>query len=229
MGADDLELLVFDWDGTLFDSVESIVACTEATLRELGLPPAGEKRIRGALGLGLRETVDRFVPGCGDDLFRRIVEVYGRQWVEIYHRRAALFGGAREILEGLSAEGYLLGLATAKGRRGLSRDLAATGVESLFAAVRTVDEAPSKPHPQMLIDILDELEVEPAAALMIGDSVHDLEMAGNAGVAAAGVASGSQGREALLAAGALVCLESVLELPSWLAAGGTGAPAGATL
>jgi phosphoglycolate phosphatase len=129
-----------------------------------------------------------------------------------------LFDGVPELLAGLAGDGYLLAVATGKSRRGLDHALAQGGLGALFHATRTADEAPSKPYPQMIWDILEELGVKAESALMIGDSVHDLEMARAAGVAALGVASGAHGRRDLEAQAPLACLGAVAELPAWLAA-----------
>ena len=109
-------------------------------------------------------------------------------------------------------------MATAKGRRGLGLDLARCGLTDLFHTTRTVDEAPSKPNPGMLLDILEQLGVRAEEALMIGDSVHDLRMGHNAGVAPIGVTSGAVPEDSLLGERPLACLESVLDLPAWLGA-----------
>lgn len=210
------DLLVFDWDGTLLDSVGAIVACTQRSMRELGMEPLCDAEIRGLIGLGLRETVEGMCPGCDDELFRRVLATYRSVWVETYAHRPVLFPGVVELLENTKAEGYLLAVATAKTRRGLDRDLAATRLDRLFDATRTVDEALSKPHPKMLLDLLDELGVAAERALMVGDTVHDLEMAANAGVAAVGVTGGAAPREALAEVPSLALLDSVSELPRWL-------------
>ncbi len=210
-------LVVFDWDGTLLDSIATIVGCTQATLDELGLPPADEANIRSAIGLGIRETVDSFCPGCSEETFGRIVEVYRRLWFGRYVDEPVLFEGVEGLLEGLAEEGRLLAVATAKSRRGLATDLERTGLGRFFQASRTVDEASSKPSPDMLLGILNELGVRPKEALMVGDAVHDLQMANNAGVASVGVASGTTARDVLLGSGPLECLDTVAALPEWLA------------
>jgi len=216
-------LLVFDWDGTLMDSVGSIVACTQAVIDELGLAEAREAEIRGTVGLGLRETVDLLVPGCDDESYDGIRACYRRHWVETYRDRPLLFPGVPRMLGELAESGHLLAVATGKSRRGLEYALGQTGLRSQFHATRTADEALSKPSPQMLLDILDELGVRPAAAMMVGDSIYDLQMAANAGTAAVAVLSGAHGREALAALAPRAVLEHVLELPAWLARESAGA------
>jgi phosphoglycolate phosphatase len=212
------ELLVFDWDGTLMDSIATIVACTREAFVDAGVAAPDEGVIRDTIGLGLRETIDRLAPAGGEDLFERVVSSYRGRWLATYRERQLLFGGVPELLARLAGDGYLLAVATGKSRRGLDHALRSHGLEARFQATRTADEAPSKPHPQMLWDLLDELGVAPESALMIGDSVHDLEMARAAGVAALAVASGAHGRRELESRAPLGCLDAVGELPFWLAA-----------
>jgi phosphoglycolate phosphatase len=213
----DFELLVFDWDGTLMDSVASIVACTRAMMVELGLGETTEAAIRGTVGLGLRETLDALVPGCDDELYGTILACYRRHWVETYRDQPVLFPGVRGMLDELARDGYLLAVATGKSRRGLEHALDATSLRGRFHATRTADEAASKPHPQMLLDILDELGVRPAAALMVGDSIYDLQMAANAGIHAVAVLSGAHGRDELAAEAPRTLLSRTADLPEWLA------------
>jgi len=210
-------LLVFDWDGTLMDSIGPIVACTQATIRELNLGSVPDETIRGMVGLGLRETIEILSPGCDEALFERILDGYRRQWHGTYRDMPLLFPGVPEMLRDLEAAGYLLAVATGKSRRGLDYALDQTGLGSLFQATRTADEAFSKPHPQMLLDVLDELGVPPRDAVMIGDTTYDLEMARNARTHAVGVCSGGHSREELLDLEPLACLERVVELTAWLA------------
>ena len=215
--ADKYRVLVFDWDGTLLDSIAAIVECAWASLKELRLPPVSEGSIREAIGLGIRETVEHFVPGCDDELFAQIVRVYRRQWLSTYCHRPVLIRHARRALERLAGSGFLLALATAKNRAGLRHDLEKTGLTEIFVATRTVDDAPSKPHPGMVLDILGQLGAQADGALVVGDTTHDLLMARNAGVAGLAVCSGSQSREDLERLDPVACLESVAELPGWLA------------
>lgn len=212
--------MIFDWDGTLLDSISSIVACTQATMEELGEGRVEESVIRGAIGLGLRETVDRLAPGCDEELYGRIVQVYRRLWFDTYIHQPRLFPGTRQVLQELVNRGYLLAVATAKGRRGLDEDLTKTGLSETFQATRTVDEAHSKPHPQMILDILGELGVAASQSLTVGDTTHDMLMAHNARSDAAAVLTGSQDRAQLSQASPLVFFDNLRQLPAWLAGGG---------
>jgi phosphoglycolate phosphatase len=210
-------LLVFDWDGTLMDSIGTIAACTRAVVRELGLREVSEETIRGTIGLGLRETMDVLSPGCDDEMLGRIIESYRRHWAATFRDLPLLFAGAGEMLRNLAAEGYLLAVATGKSRRGLDYSLEQTGLGEVFHATRTADESFSKPHPQMLLDILDDLGVAPRQAVMVGDTTYDLEMARSARMGAVGVCSGGHCREELERLGPLACLDQVVDLAPWLA------------
>lgn len=216
LSANSFRLLVFDWDGTLMDSIGSIVACTRATLEDLGLPGLPDEKIRGTIGLGLRETVEVLWPGGGDEVFSQVLECYRKHWLATWRDLPLLFDGVPEMLAELAADGYLLAVATGKSRRGLDHVLEQTGLADVFHATRTVDEAFSKPHPQMLLDILDELGVPARDAVMIGDTTYDLEMARNAGTASVGVCTGSHCREDLERFGPVVCLDGVVGLREWL-------------
>jgi len=214
------DLLVFDWDGTVMDSIGAIVDCTYAALESLGdlpgvpLPP--RDKVRDSIGMGLLETMHEFFPGAGPELHSRVLDAYRDQWISIFKDRFHPFEGARETLEALAAEGYLLGVATAKSRRGLVRDFERSGLGPLFHATRTVDEAPSKPHPEMLEGLFAELGVAPGAALMIGDTNWDLEMARNAGCASVGVLSGAQPEARLAACDPIALLADLTALPAFL-------------
>ena len=108
----ELQLLVFDWDGTLMDSIGSIVACTRAMMDELGLHGVPDEAVRNTIGLGLRETMEVLCPGGGEEMFARILEIYRKHWVATWRDQPVLFVGVREMLADLAAQGYLLAVAT---------------------------------------------------------------------------------------------------------------------
>jgi phosphoglycolate phosphatase len=213
-----LRLLVFDWDGTLMDSAARIVSSMQAAMRELGVRAPAESRIREIIGLGLHEALDALFPSAPGELRGRLAECYRHYFLVADQTPARLFPGARETLTALRGRGYLLAVATGKGRQGLDRALEETGLVALLDATRCADEALSKPHPQMLLDILDRLGVRPHEALVIGDTEYDLLMARNAGVAAVAVCYGvhEPGRLRLLEP--LTCLDKIADLPGWLEA-----------
>ena len=121
-----------------------------------------------------------------------------------------------ELVESLYAEGFLLAVATGKSRAGLERAFGSSGIGDYFHASRCADETFSKPHPAMLLELIEQLNVEAGRTLMVGDTTHDLQMAINAGVAAIGVAYGAHPAENLAALAPLGCVNSITELRSWL-------------
>ncbi|MGB5079156.1 MAG: HAD-IA family hydrolase [Burkholderiales bacterium] len=209
------ELLVFDWDGTLIDSAPAIVACIQAACRELGLPVPDDARASHVIGLGLQDALAYAIPGLPTADYGRVVESYRRHFLA-RDSDIPLFGGTREMLTGLRRRGHRLAIATGKSRAGLGRALDGTGLGSLFAATRCADQCASKPAPDMLEALMHELGVERSRTLMIGDTVHDLEMAARAGVDAVGVSHGAHPKTELVARAPLACLESTVELDRWL-------------
>ena len=209
-------LLVFDWDGTLMDSTESIVAATLAALAELGVAGPEAEDIRQCIGLSPRESFDRLFPEASAEDEGRIRERIRHHWLTRYQYEGRILAGAVAALAKLEAAGYFLAVATGKGRAGLDHDLRKTGLAERFLASRTADEAASKPHPEMLLGLMDELGARPRDTLMIGDTTFDLEMANNAGCAAVGVLTGSHDQAQLDSCEPLTVLDSVAALPRWL-------------
>ncbi len=210
------KLLVFDWDGTLMDSAASIIGCMRASFRDLDLEAPAAEKIRATIGLGLDDAFHRFFPGSSIETRQQLIAAYRKHWFATYNDRVTLFESVPETLEALADQGYLLAVATGKGRRGLNSDLEVTGLGRYFLATRTADEALSKPNPQMLLDIMSELGASRKETLMIGDTTFDIDMARAAGTPAVGVLSGSHGESQLMTSGALDCLESIADLPAWL-------------
>lgn len=210
------DLIVFDWDGTLMDSAGVIVASIRRAAEDLGLEPPSEAACRHIIGLGLTEALQHLFPALPEAEHPRLVERYRHHYLG-RDAEIPLFAGADAVVRGLHARDYLLGVATGKSRKGLDRVLGYTGLRPYFHATRCADECFSKPHPQMLEELMTELGVRPERTLMIGDTSHDLQMAANAGVPALAVSYGAHGREDLLAHGPLACVDSVQELGTWLA------------
>jgi len=210
------DLIVFDWDGTLMDSEAKIVSCMQAAAVDTGIPDPGAAAIRDIIGLGLNEAMQVLFPEQAPVRRAELVERYRRHFLELDTTGMPLFPGVTQGLTQLTQQGYLLAIATGKARRGLNRVLDDTGMRHLFASSRCADEAFSKPHPQMLEDILDETGVDAGRALMVGDTVYDMEMARSAKVAGLAVSYGVHARERLLDCGALACLDSFPEVCAWV-------------
>jgi phosphoglycolate phosphatase len=216
--ANKIKLIVFDWDGTLMDSEAQIVACLHKAIADLGLEPMDDETVKNVIGLGLREAIDTLVPGRDERFHQAFVDYYRKYWFQ--SEASVLFEGVREVLDTLKQQNLLLGVATGKARRGLERVLGETGLASCFQATRCADEAPSKPHPQMLLDIMASLDVLPKETLMVGDTEYDMEMATNAGAAKIAVRTGVHSEERLNRHAPLVCLEQLIDMPMWLSDAG---------
>ncbi len=211
------ELIVFDWDGTLMDSERRIVTCLQRAAAELGRPVPPPERAREVIGLGLLEAVSRLFPDADRREVQALADAYRRHFLADEVAGSELFPGARVLLERLAGEGRMLAVATGKSRAGLEKELARTGLADLFVVTRCADETRSKPHPQMLLEILDWTGREPHQALMVGDTEFDMVMAAGAGVPAVGVAHGVHPPQRLSAAGAKAVLEDLEALGRWLA------------
>jgi len=208
-------LLVFDWDGTLIDSARTIVACIQAACRDLGLAVPDDARASHVIGLGLKDALSYAIPELPADDYGRMVESYRRHFLA-RDPEIPLFPGTRAMLAELRERGHILAIATGKSRAGLERALDNTGLGPFFSASRCADQCASKPAPDMLCELMAELGMEESQTLMIGDTVHDLQMAAHAGVRAVGVSHGAHPRHELAALAPLACVESIDELSRWL-------------
>lgn len=212
-------VLIFDWDGTLVDSIGRIVESISAAALECGLPPLDELAIKGIIGLGLPEAIAVLYPRVTDV---RMVEAFRRAYADHYLALDAepslLYPGVAQSLLWYREQGYLLAVATGKGRRGLQRALEGQGWSDFFDVTRCADETASKPDPQMLHEILAHCKVRPDQALMIGDSVFDLEMASRAGMDSVAVSYGAQSSEVLRACSPSMTINHFTELSDWLSA-----------
>jgi len=209
------ELLVFDWDGTLMDSAEAIVASIQLSCVDLGLPVPERERAAHVIGLGLKDALAYAVPELPPSDYGKLAERYRHHYLA-RDPDIELFPGVREMLAALKDKGHVLAVATGKSRAGLERVLETTQLKRYFDSSRCADETHSKPHPAMLQELMQELLVAPEATLMIGDTAHDLQMALSAGVAALAVSYGAHSRDSLTLFNPLACIDTPQELAPWL-------------
>lgn len=209
------QLVVFDWDGTLLDSAGAIARAIQASCRDLGLDVPSDAQARHVIGLGLSDAMRHAVPSLPAERVPEMVERYRFHYLSSDHQ-LVLFPGVREMLDRLQAAGHILAVATGKSRLGLSRAFEHSGLGPLFQASRCADECHSKPHPQMLEELMAEFGVDAESTVMIGDTSHDLLMASNAGVDSLAVTYGAHPHEHLLEHRPLACLHNVVELDQWL-------------
>lgn len=211
------EAVIFDWDGTLMDSTAHIVGALQGACRDLGLrvPPADEAG--WVIGLSLQAALYRLVPELGADRVEAFIARYRVHHGRMQHQ-VQLFAGQDRLLQDLHAAGVVLGVATGKSRPGLDASLDQLGLQALFQATRTADEARGKPDPDMLLQLLDELQLNPARVLMVGDTTHDVLMARAAGVDSLAVAYGAHRPDLLQSARPTALVSSVDDMQGWVRA-----------
>ncbi len=211
------DLLIFDWDGTLMDSAGVIVESIQRACLDIGVPAPSERASRQIIGLGLAQALQTLLPDLASDAYPRLVERYRHHYlgrdIDI-----PLFAGVDAGVPALAGRGFTLAVATGKSRIGLARALDSSGLGGCFAATRCADQTHSKPHPAMVLELIDELDADPARTLVIGDTSHDLLMAANAGVASLGVTYGAHEPDDLHPHAPLALLDSFAEVHAWLAA-----------
>jgi phosphoglycolate phosphatase len=217
-----MKLVLFDCDGTIVDSQHMIVAAMRGAFAEVGLVAPPRETILSVVGLSLGVAVGRLVPATVEpDAIADLAARYKSRFQELRRdpvNHEPLYPGARDVIEALAAcDDVVLGVATGKSRRGVDALFAREGFTGLFATIQTADEHPSKPHPAMVHQALRETVGRPDAAVMIGDTTFDMEMARAAGVVPLGVAWGYHDVAALQAAGAVAIATAYGELPDLLA------------
>ncbi|MDR8524166.1 HAD-IA family hydrolase [Shewanella fidelis] len=194
------ELVIFDWDGTLMDSVSKIVTCMQQMATAVSIEIPSEQAVRDVIGLSMEEAFKVLYPLMPVTDFGPMINSYKDHYLTLNKTPSPLFDGSELLLNELSSRDYRLAVATGKGRNGLNRVLSETGLGRHFESSRCADESKSKPNPDMILELLEELKVSPNRALMVGDSLHDLNMANNAGVDAVGVSYGAHSESRLLQA-----------------------------
>jgi phosphoglycolate phosphatase len=213
------DLVVFDWDGTLFDSTALIVHAIQAACRDLGLPVPDDERASWVIGLSLQGAMAHAVPDITPEQMPRMIERYRFHYLARQHD-LTLFPGVLDMLQGLKRRHHWLAVATGKSRAGLDEALHAVELRGVFDATRTADETRSKPDPRMLNELMHEFGAAPDRTVMIGDTTHDLQLAANAGTASIAVAYGAHAPSEFAAHVPLFVAASVAELAGWLEAHG---------
>ncbi len=193
----DYKLIIFDWDGTLMDSVDRIVSSMQSAAKTVGLAIPSNNSVKQIIGLSLTTALQELFMGITAEQIDAMLEQYKYEYVEGDTTPTPLFDNAVNLLTLLQQKNKLLAVATGKGREGLNRVLQVSKTSDFFHTTRCAGEMPSKPDPQMLNSILAELAIAPHEAVMIGDTSHDLKMAQAAGVDSIGVTFGVHGSDTL--------------------------------
>ena len=212
----DYKLVVFDWDGTLMDSISRIVSSIQAAALHCQADTPTVRQVKDIIGLSLPKAFEILFPAEPQEKLEVLRAQYKYQYLECDLTPAPLFNDALSLLKALRASDKLLAVATGKAREGLNRVLDETKTTSFFHASRCADETFSKPAPQMLLSLLTELNVSPEQAIMIGDSSFDLEMAQAAGVDSIGITLGVHDREILSRYEPISIVDSLSELQQLL-------------
>lgn len=213
--AKQFDLIVWDWDGTLADSTSMIARALVQAAEQVGLPTLTLQEARNVIGLGLRESIQTLFNDASPEQKQALAKQYA---INYYAggQVIPLSEGAVTLIAELNRRGYKQAVATGMGRRGLNLSLERSGLAKYFQATRTVDECFSKPHPQMLDELMDLLVATPERTLMIGDSTYDLQMAQNAGVQSLAVTFGAHRGEQLLKLHPKGIFNTFNELSAWL-------------
>ncbi|WBA07826.1 HAD-IA family hydrolase [Salinivibrio kushneri] len=208
-------LLIFDWDGTVMDSIGRIVSSLDAAARLTGqLPILPPERLQTMIGLSLEKGYQLLYPDADPAWYDDWIHHYRQQFVHDNPTSCQLFPGVKNTLMSLKAQGFELAVATGKSRAGLDRAMMETGTQDLFAATRCADETASKPDPKMLDEVLVQTGIPRDKALMIGDTGHDMQLAINAGMARLAVTWGVEASASLSAFEPVAVLNSLNELVS---------------
>ncbi|MEM6626928.1 MAG: HAD-IA family hydrolase [Pseudomonadota bacterium] len=200
-----LKLAIFDIDGTIVDSRKVIQGAMETAFAAAGLAKPDYDQTRRIVGLGLHDAMDVLAPHADADQREALVEGYKNAFIANRadpNFKEPLYEGAVDLLRDLSAQGWLMGVATGKSRRGLDVILDAHDLRKFFDTSWCADDGPGKPNPFMVQANMDALGVEAVQSVMIGDATFDMQMARAANVRALGVSWGFGEAHEIEAAGA---------------------------
>jgi len=192
-----VRVVIFDWDGTLVDSVEHIADSLHQAATDLGYPELEREAYRDIIGLGMVEALEKLYPGISREEMNSIREGYAGYFFSKVTTPQNVFEGMADVVADLRGSGAAVPVATGKSRRGLDFALVSSGLGDHFEITRCADETRSKPDPAMLEEILRFYRIEPEDAVMIGDTRYDLEMAQRIGMPSIGVEWGVHKRDVL--------------------------------
>ena len=210
------KLIIFDWDGTLSDSVARISRCIQLAAEDHQLPQPSFDQAKEIIGLGLSEAIRQLFPSADASMVADFSASYSAHYRSQDNSPCDFFPGVLSSLQSLRASGYLLAVATGKSRAGLDRVFKATDLQGFFHGSRCADETRSKPHPLMLQELLEEHGMAPQEAVMVGDTEFDMEMAVNANMPRIAVSYGAHEKSRLLEYEPIVCLDDFAKISDYL-------------
>jgi phosphoglycolate phosphatase len=204
------KLVIFDWDGTVMDSVTKIVNCIRSSAESLNLVPPSDETIKNIIGMSLEKAIDVLFP---DNVAQHQALISGYKYqYSVDTTPTPVFANVVSVLNALKEQGIVLAVATGKGRGGLERLLEQSQLRHFFSATRTSDEAQSKPSPDMLYQLLEELGISAQDAVMIGDTQIDMTMAKAAGMDRIGVTMGVHNAQQLNKLSPVATVDNYLQL-----------------
>lgn len=209
------QLIIFDWDGTLMDSAQKIANCIQIAARDMGYDVPSDDRTKSIIGLGLKQAIGVLFPDLNNQDLDVLVSRYKYHFM-IDDTRQDMFLDVERGLQELNDAGALLAVATGKSRTAMTRVFNEIPFEKYFVTTRCGDESRSKPHPQMLHEILDYTAIDPKNTIMVGDTTYDMEMAHNANVHGLGASYGVHTEQQLRDAKAIDVLGSFTDILHWL-------------
>ena len=210
------KLLIFDWDGTLVDSIKRIATSLQAASHQICQASISDSQARNVIGLGLQEAIQQLHPELEPNRILQIAQAYKHHYINENTVDENPFEGSTQLLRDLRQKGYYLAIATGKSRIGFDHSATKFAMKDYFHNTQCSGENHSKPHPQMLLKILDAVDITVEDSVMIGDSMHDLKMAQNAGMDSIAVTHGVHSKAELSDYNPLVCLDRITDLQHFL-------------
>lgn len=206
------DLIIFDWDGTLINSIDWITHCLQHAAKCCEFPIPDSQGAKDVIGLSIKNAMQALFPDTDEKTQEQLVACYSREYHSKQITKNDLFPGVYDMLVQLNQDGYQLAVATGKNRAGLQHALQATETEALFCTTRCADETASKPDPKMLREIIQHTQTANERALMVGDSIHDLQMADSAHISFIAVSCGAHSEDFLQQYSPLLCLQQPAQL-----------------
>jgi HAD superfamily hydrolase (TIGR01549 family) len=194
----EIKLIILDFDGTLGDTADLIIRTMQATIKELGLPSRTDKECGDMIGLRLIEIPHVLFPECGD-----ISELYASTYRRLFHEfntdgAVTLYPNVMETLMELKRRGKTLTIASSRSHASLAEYIENLGLSDIISYILGADDVKEgKPNPEAIFKTLERFDFDTDEAIMIGDTVFDINMGTNAGVKTCGVTYGNGSRESL--------------------------------
>lgn len=176
------KVVIFDWDGTVMDSAQKIISCMQLAAKQCDVPVPSDEDVGHIIGISLKPAIIKLFNLSCESKADALVDAYKQAFIVLDHIPSPLFEGAEQVLSELKQAGLVLAVATGKARRGLVRAWEQTNTTGFFTASRTADDAQSKPNPDMLVQLLSELDIKVEDAVMVGDTTYDMQMAQSIGM-----------------------------------------------